>query len=516
MHNHQKNKKIVKNTLALYFRQIIVMGITFFTYRIVLQTLGVIDYGIYNVVGGVVLMFNFLTSTLMGITQRFINVEMENGANEKIQKIFSTSLMLYIILGLIIIIIGQTLGVWFIRNKLVIPAERMPAAMWVFQFALLGFFLSKICAPFQALVIAHEDMHIYGYVGIFEVIIRLIAVYLLVIANADKLIVWAIFGFIVSSVVASYYAFYCRKKYPEAKLSFGYDPSLVKELVRYGGFVFLNNILDISRTQGVNIVLNIFFGPAVNAARGLAYAVDNVLLSFNTNFRQAMNPQLTKSCARNDMGYLWNLYERGVRISFFLILLFSIPFLLKTDFILWLWLKDVPEYTAIFIKLIIIHTLLNALVAGSNVIINATGKLKAYYSINYIYLLLVIIFSFVVCKMGYAPYYVFIIPLPLYLLSIPARFIVMKKQIGFSFTYYINKAFLPILFVSIISFMPFYFINKIFYESNIYSLIFLGASMVWTGFIIICIGLRKNERVVIFNFIKNKLCERKNIPICVL
>jgi len=242
---------------------------------------------------------------------------MEKGSIDTIQKVFSTNLVLYIILGLIIIILGQTLGVWFIRNKLVIPVERILAAMWVFQFALLGFFLSKICAPFKALVVAHEDMHIYGYVGIFEVIMRLITVYLLVIANADKLVTWAIFGFAVSCIIASYYVFYCRKKYPETRLSFSYDPSLIKELVRYGGFVFLNNILHISRTQGVNIILNLFFGPAVNAARGLAYAVDNVLLSFNTNFRQAMNPQLTKSCARNDMNYLWNLYERGVRISFF-------------------------------------------------------------------------------------------------------------------------------------------------------------------------------------------------------
>ena len=505
----RNNKRIAKNTLALYFRQIVVLGITFFTYRIVLQTLGVIDYGIYNVVGGIVLMFYFLTGTLTGITQRFINVEMEKGCNETIHNIFSASLVLYFIFGLLILIIGQTLGAWFIKEKLVIPAERMPAAMLVFQFALLGFILSNISAPFIALVIAHEDMHIYGYAGIFEVILRLIAVYLLVIINDDKLITWSVFGFIISCAAVLFYAVYCRKKYSIIRFSFFFDVSLFKELIRYGGFIFFNNILYILRTQGVNVILNIFFGPAVNAARGLANSIDSALLSFGNNFRSALNPQLTKSCARGDSGYMWTLFDRGTRISYFLILIFSVPVLLQAEFILRIWLNDVPEYTVIFTRLIIINALLESFIAIFNVIVNASGILKAYYFVHYAYMILIFAFSYLVCKMGYSPHYVFIVPFPLLLLSIPVRFAVMKKIVDFPVKFFIKKSFLPVFFVSVLSFLPFYFLNRLFTESNVYSAGIIAASILWTGMVIVCIGLSRNERIIIFNFVRHKIIRKK-------
>ena len=501
----ENNKRIAKNTLALYFRQIIVMGVTLFTYRIVLQTLGVIDYGIYNVVGGVVVMFSFLSSTLMNITQRFINVEMEKGSIETLQKIFSTSLMFHFAIGVIVVILGETVGLWFIENKLVIPVERMTAARWVYQFALFGFLLSVINAPFMALVIAHEDMHIYGYVGVFEVVMKLVVVYLLVALDFDKLIAYSGLIFLVSCLVALFYNIYCRRKYIEARFVFYYDCSLAKELGRYGGYVFVRNIFAILRLQGVNILLNMFFGPSVNAARGLAYAVDNALLSFGMNFRKALNPQLTKSCVQDNKKNMWNLFDRGTRISYFLLLIFSVPVMLKTEFILKLWLGNVPEYTVIFVQLVIITALLDDISVFFIVIVDAIGKLKTYYCIIYVYGILVLVFSYIVLKMGYDPSYVFIVPVPLLLLSIPVRFIVMKRIIGFSTKIFTQKTLLPILAVSAVSFVPFYFVSKLFAESNFNSFSIIAASILWTGVAIIGVGLKKNERKTVFAFVKQKI-----------
>lgn len=314
----ENNKKIVKNTLALYFRQIITMVVALFTSRIVLQTLGVTDYGINNVVGGVVAMFGFISGTLMSITQRFISVELRKGGDLTVlRKIFSTSMILHVAAAVVVVILAETVGLWFLNNKLVIPAERMAAANWVYQFAVFGFVLTLLNAPLTALIIAHEDMHIYGYMGIFDVVARLVTVYLLVIVNADKLIFFALFGFTVTCIVWLFYAVYCRRKYQEAKFSFVYEKSLAKELGGFGGYVSVNNTIGILLMQGTNIILNIFFGPAVNAARGLANTVNTALLSFGNNFRVTLSPQITMSYAAKKLDTTWSLVERGTRMYYF-------------------------------------------------------------------------------------------------------------------------------------------------------------------------------------------------------
>ena len=481
------------------------MGVALFTSRVVLQALGVTDYGINNIVGGIVAMFAFMSNTLMNITQRFINVEMEKGGTDTLQKIFSTSLTLHIAIGIIIIILGETAGLWFVENKLVIPADRMPAAMWVYQLALFGFVLSTINAPFMALIVAHEDMSIYGYIGIFEAVISLIIAYLVVIVNADKLITLAILGFFAGCVVTLFYNIFCRRKYREAKFSFYYDNSLLKALGGYGGYVFIDSILGILRLQGINIILNMFFGPAVNAARGLAYAVYTALTAFGANFRQASIPQLTKSYARNDREYMWGLLDHSTRIHYFLVLVFAVPVVLKTEFILELWLGNVPEYTAAFIRLLVITVLMEVIIAPLFTVVQANGNMKAFYGIHYIYTILIVAFSYAVCKMGYPPYYVFIVPVPLFLLSIPARFIVLRKLIGFSVRLFTKKTLLPILGGSAASFIPFYLICRLLPESFIYSLAIMAASILWTGAMILYVGLRKGERAMIFGFLRRKM-----------
>ena len=506
MSNSENSKRIVKNTLALYFRQIITMVVALFTSRIVLQTLGVTDYGINNVVGGVVAMFGFLSNTLMVITQRFISVELGKGGDIVVlQKIFSTSMILHIGACVIVFILAETIGLWFLNNKLVIPAERMVAANWVYQFAVFGFLLSLLNAPLTALIISHEDMHIYGYMGIFDVVVRLLTVYLLVIINADKLIFLALFGFAVTCVVWLFYFIYCRRKYQEAKFSFVYDKSLLKELSGFGGYVFIASIFMVLNIYGINIMLNMFFGPAINAARGLSASVNAALISFGNNFKQALSPQLLKSYTQNNPEYMWNLCERGTRMLYFLFFIFSVPLLLETDFILKLWLSEVPEYTAIFTKLIIIDVLIGGLFWALGNINNATGNIKTYYSIGYISSILVLLLSYFVCKAGYEPQYVFVVPLLMCPITMAAQSVIMKKQVNFSIRFFTRKALVPIFFVSALSFLPFYFANKLFLQSFLYSCSVIVTSMLWTGVVIMFIGLKNNERIKIVAFVKRKI-----------
>jgi len=504
--NSVNNKKIVKNTLALYFRQIIVMVVALFTSRIVLQTLGVTDYGINNVVGGVVAMFGFISGTLMSITQRFISVELGKGGDIAVlRKIFSTSMILHIAAAVVVVILAETVGLWFLNNKLVIPPERIVAANWVYQFAVFGFVLSLLNAPLMALVISHEDMHIYGYVGIFDVIARLATVYLLVIVNVDKLIFLALFGFGVSCIVRFFYQIYCRRKYQEAKFSFVFDKSLVKELGGFGGYVLIGSVFGILIINGTNIMLNLFFGPAVNAAKGLANTVNVALQSFGNNFVQAIIPQITMSCAANNVDLMWSLVERGTRTTYFLFFIFSVPVLLETEFVLKLWLGNVPEYTVIFVRLMIIDILLSGFLFSLGAIVNASGKMKLWYFFSYTASMLTLILSYLICKTGYHPKYVLAVLPFVRLLFLPVWIMLIKKLFNLSIRFFAKKALIPILFVSVVSFLPFYFVNKLFYESILRSCVVIITSMSWTSVVIMFVGLRKNEREKLLAFVKRKV-----------
>ena len=504
--NSENNKRIAKNTLVLYFRQIITMVVALFTSRIVLQTLGVTDYGINNVVGGVVMMFGFLSNTLMVITQRFISVELGKGGNIAVlRKIFSTSMILHIAACVIVVILAETVGLWFLNNKLVIPTERMIAANWLYQFAVFGFVLSLLNAPFTALIISHENMHVYGYMGIFDVVARLVSVYLLVIINADKLIFLALFGFAVTCIVWLFYFMYCQRKYQYARFSFVYDKSLLKDLGGFGGYTLCGYALYILSTQGVNIIMNIFFGLAVNTARGIASTVNVAIASFGNNLRTSFVPQLTKLYSVQDEKHLWELNERGTRMATFLALIFSVPVLLKTEFILKIWLGNVPDYAVVFIKVMIVESIISFMTGNLLYINNATGNIKAFQFVSYSSSILILGMSYLACKIGCTPKYVAFVPLLLKPLYFIAFSILMKKQVNFSIVSFTQKALIPIFFVSVVSFVPFYFANKFFPQSFWYSCLIILTNTLWTGIATMFIGLKNNERKKIFAFVKRNI-----------
>ena len=318
------------------------MLVSLFTSRVVLNTLGVEDYGIYNVVGGVVSMFSIISSSLSEAISRFIVVELAKGDFEKLRKTFSASVTIQLIMSLIIVILIESAGVWFLNAKMVIPAERLEAANWVLQFSIVTFVINLISVPYNATIIAHERMSAFAYISIMEVVCKLVIVYLIKISPIDRLVFYAILMCAVSVLVRLVYGRYCKKHFAECKFSFRFDKDLLKRMFSFAGWNFIGVATAVLRDQGGNILINLFGGPAVNAAHGIAARVNSAVTGFVKNFMVAVNPQITKSYASGEHDYMMNLIFRSARFSFYMLLFISLPILADTHYILSLWLGMVP------------------------------------------------------------------------------------------------------------------------------------------------------------------------------
>lgn len=372
------NKRIAKNTLMLYFRMILTMLVSLYTSRIVLATLGVEDYGIYNVVGGFVAMFSIISSSLSGAIGRFTNFEMGRGNKDKLHTVFCTSLNVQFIICAIVFVLAETIGLWFLYNKMVIPAERMEAAEWVFHCSIVAFMVNLISVPYNASIIAHERMKAFAYIGIVEVVLKLLIVYLLVISPIDKLKLYAILLLCISLAIRYIYGRYCLKNFEECRYSPMLDRSLFKEMFSYSGWTFIGTSSALFMNQGVNILLNMFFGPAVNAARGIANQVNNAINSFVVNFTTALNPQIVQSYASGNFEFCLNLVYRGSKFSYYILLILALPVLFDADFILTLWLKEVPEHTLLFVRLILVYSMLRCISNPLIRLVSSTGNIRNY------------------------------------------------------------------------------------------------------------------------------------------
>lgn len=313
MQANSNNKRIAKNTLMLYFRMLIIMLVTLYTSRVVLSALGVVDYGIYNVVGGLVTMMGLLNGAMSVSTQRYLTYELGKGDMLRLKQVFSTCMTIFMILSLIVIILAETIGLWFLYNKMVIPEERMDAACYVYQFSILACILSLITNPFNATIIAHEKMDVYAYVSILEVALKLVIVYLLLVIPTDRLITYGILILASQFIVALCYIIYCWKKFSETHYHFYWDKPLFRELISYSGWNLYGSAAGLVKGQGLNILLNMFFNPAVNAARGIAYQINSAITQFFTNFYTAVRPQITKYYATGEINEMTKLVFRSSR-----------------------------------------------------------------------------------------------------------------------------------------------------------------------------------------------------------
>ena len=373
------NKRVAKNTLFLYFRMILIMLVTLYTSRVILAELGIKDYGVYNVVGGVVMMFSFLNNCMSTSTQRFMTFALGKGDFKKLKDVFSASLNIHIVIGLIIVLLAETIGLWFVNNKLVIPEDRIIAANWVYQFSILTFCVNIIQVPYNAVLIAHEKMNVYAYISIIEAILKLCIVYLLIIVSTDKLIVYGILVFCVQLLIRAIYQIYCKRNYEECKFRLFWERDLYKQMSGFAGWNLFGSIAWLLRDQGLNIVLNLFFGPAINAARGIASQVSNAVMGFISNFQVALNPQITKNYAINNIEEMEKLSYLGVKFSFLLLFTMALPLCINIDYILHLWLVNVPNYSSIFIILIMIDSLVgNIFGVPFMTSLSATGNIRNY------------------------------------------------------------------------------------------------------------------------------------------
>lgn len=415
------------------------MFIGLFTSRINLQSLGVDNFGIYNVVGGVVALFSVLTGSLSVAISRDITFEIGRGDKERLKKVFSTAVTIQIFLSVIIVILVEIGGVWFLNNKMVIPADRLYAANWVLQFSIVSFVLTLISVPYNACIIAHEKMSAFAYITIYEAIMKLLIAYSVFVTPIDKLITYAALLLFLSFSMRLIYGVYCSRKFEECHYHFVFDKDLLKQMGGFAGWTMFGNLAYVGYSQGLNILLNLFFGPSVNAARGVAMQVNEKVSAFCTNFQMALNPQITKSYAVNDLERMHTLVFASSKYSFFMLMLLSLPIMIEAQSILHYWLGIVPDHAVWFVRLIFMILMVDATANPLTVGAQANGKIKVYQIVVGSILLLIVPISYVALKMGCMPEGVFIVHLCTVITAQCVRIYMLRGMIQLSLRAYINK-----------------------------------------------------------------------------
>lgn len=510
MDKSQNTKRIAQNTLLLYFRMGITMLVSLYTSRVVLNTLGVEDFGIYNVVGGFVTMFGFLNSAMSSSTQRFLSFEIGKKNPLKLHRTFIMSVNIHFLIALVILVLAETFGLWFINAKLTIPIERMSAALWVYHFSIFSMLLTVISVPYNALIIAHEKMNAFAWISILEVTLKLIVVFLLVSFDFDKLKFYTVLIFIVSIIIRLVYGVYCKSKFEESKFTFIWDKSMYKELISFAGWNLWGGIAYLIRGQGVNILLNMFFGPVVNAARGISFQINNVLNNFVSNLQTAIKPQIIKQYATGNLTNMHYFVFQGSKYSFFLLLCISIPILFETETILRIWLNIVPDYTIIFTRLVIINTLIDSISGTLMTAAQASGKIKLYQSIVGGLLILNLPISYIFLKMGYEPQITLYISIIIYLIALFSRLIILKKLVQLNIKKFINQVVLRCIVVTICSIvLPFVLYHNM-YTSFTRFIVITFISIINTLIFIYFIGLDKRDKTKIIQYLSNNIIIKKS------
>lgn len=497
------NKRIAKNTLLLYFRMLLTMAVSLYTSRVVLQTLGVEDYGIYNVVGTFVAMFTVLSGSLSAAISRFITFELGRKDIDKLKRVFSSAVTIQIILALIIVLLAETIGLWFLNNKMVIPMERMEAANWVYQFSILTFAINLISVPYNAAIIAHERMSAFAYISILEVTGKLIVAFSISIAPIDRLVYYGLLLMLIAISICSVYGLYCKKKFEECTYHFFFDKSLLKQMFGFAGWNFIGAASGVLRDQGGNVIINMFCGPAVNAARGIAIQVSHAVQGFVTNFMTALNPQITKSYASGNHDYMMTLIFQGARLSFYILLILSLPVILNTHYILSIWLGIVPEHTVAFVQLTLVFAMSESLANPLVTAMLATGKIRNYQIVVGGLQLLNLPVSYLFLRMGYAPESVFIVAVIISVCCEMARLYMLRGMIKLPVRRFLRKVYFNVIIVSVVASILPYFVIKGTEESF--------PNLLWTSllcvactvFSVLYIGCNKDERVFVANKIQN-------------
>lgn len=495
--NISSNKRIAKNTLLLYARMLLLLVVSLYTSRVVLATLGIDDFGIYNVVGGIVTMFTFLNAAMGNSSHRFITFALGKGNEKELKDVVGATCLIHWVLAIFILVLAETVGLWFLHNKMVIPADRMVAAEWVYQFSIIACMVTIISVPYNAMIIAHEKMGAFAFISIMDAVLKLLIAFLIQYVGGDKLILYAALILGITVLDRLIYQIYCRRKFEEAKNIRFTRFTQLKDMTSFAGWSLVGNFAYIGYTQGLNILLNMFFGPAVNASRGIAVQVQSAVKGFVTNFQTAVNPQIVKSYAQGDFARLHTLVYSGSKFSFYLLFCMVLPISIEAETLLGLWLKEVPDYAVIFTILTLLILLVEPLTGPIDRANMATGKIKSYQILEGGSLILILPIAYIVLKMGGAPYTVFVVQLVImYFVQILRLFVVCHK-IRMAKWEYVRNVLIPVVTVAISSsILP--IILYIYIPQSIMSFVVVVSSSIIS--VLCCsyfLGLNSGERKMI-------------------
>lgn len=503
MSNINKNQTIAKNTIFLYLRMSLVLLLSLVITRNLLKVLGVVDYGIYNIVAGFVSLFSFLSVSLTSSIQRFYNYEGGKYGAIGWSKVFITAIYIEIIFAFIIIALLETLGIWYINNKLVVPIDRIHEARCLFQFSCLQMVIIMIQAPFSALIMAKERMNYYAIIGIIEVVAKLMLILILPHIRYDRLVAFGCLSSILTISIFLMYYVYARLKFRECKFKWIWDYRLFKDIISFSGWSIFGSATIVARTQGVNILLNSFFGAVVNAARGIAFQIQSAVLGFTQNLTIAVRPQLTESYAKGDHVRAQSLMFTISKVSFVLLYIIALPIIFEIDVILKVWLgNSVPEYTNQFTQLILIAALIDVLNTPISILIMASGKVKVYSLITSLVGILILPISYLFLKMNWPPYIVFIVGIVISICVQAASILVMSRQTQISVQLYVSKVIIPLIGLVLLTFWIPFLVHLMpigEYYVSLLNVIITSIAIFVSSFFLV---FTKNERKYILKFVK--------------
>jgi len=493
------NRRIAKNTILLYGRMLLMLLISLYTSRVILQTLGVVDYGLYNVVGGVISMFSFINGALSESTRRYLTFYLGKGNESELQEVFSVAVIIHFFTALVVLILGETVGLWFVTHKLVIPTERMEAALWVYHFSIAGSMIGIVSSPYNAAVVAHEKMGAFAYISILNAGLKLAMVFALMAIPFDKLKFFAVAIFLIALLIRLIYGSYCGRNFKEAHFVRPRNKNLFKNMVSLGGWSMIGILSGVLYWQGLSILLNIFFGPVINAARGIALQVQSAVWQFATNFQNALNPQITKTYACNQLDQMHNLIIRSSKFSFLLLYILCLPIGIETQFILSLWLGIVPNYATVFINftlcIMVVESMSNSLMIAAN----ATGKVRIYQTVVSGLQLSIVPLAYIFLKLGGAPWCPFLVHLIIMIAAMAARLFIVCPLIKMPIKKFIKGAIIPSCIVFFAS-LPIPMILHLTWRGGaIGSLFTITVSLLCATFAAYFLGLSLGERAFVLD-----------------
>lgn len=503
------NKLIMRNTAYLYFRMLLVMVVSIFTSRIILKNLGETNYGLYGVIAGIISMFTFLNGSLAGASSRYITVELAKGDFKQLNKVFSTSFAIHLALAIIVVILSETVGLWFLHNKMVIPADRMYASEWVFQLSILSCFFSITQVPYGAIIVAHENMKIFAYTAIVDVLFKLLLAYSLSVSPIDKLIFHAVLLCAMSVGMNLFYRIYCIRKYKEARVIFHKDWKQYKDMFSYTGADMIGNLSVLAQGQGLNMLLNTFFGSIVNAARSIAFQVQGAITQFSGNFFAAVRPQIIKLYTIGNIKDMLKLVYRSSCFSYYLMWIISLPICLEAKYILTLWLGEFPEHTVSFLILTIILCLIQTIKSPRSTIYHAAGKLKFVNLVVGSILCMAFPIAYICLKLGASPESSFYAAIFTMAVSEVASIFILKRYIEYSAMDYALNVHGRCLLVTAISLIISVVLHDKFMEPSFVRLICTGAiTTISIAITVMTLGVNNADRKLIINTVKSKIIRK--------